>query len=143
MSRDKYDSRYFHEFMKHAISTFNNIMDRNDIDNKTKIILIKRLSDYVQQAIKVEHFNYYDLKHTLSGVKNRSSAWDCVNYIREILDILKSEIPEIIEVSFIEDKLASIEMIIMKSIENMRIKKPKGFILREWHGSTGPYRIDD
>lgn len=92
---------------------------------------------------ELEIFAFYDLKSVLSGAKDRSSVWTCVNYIREIIDILRSEAPELLELAFIDEKLASIEMILMKCIDNMKIDKPKGFVLREWHGATGPYRIDD
>ena len=86
-----------------------------------------------------EIYAFYNLKSVLSGAKNRSNAWECVNYLRETIDIVKDNAPDLFELSFIDEKLASVEMLLMKCIDNLKIDKPKGFVLREWHGSTGPY----
>ena len=67
------------------------------------------------------------------------NIWDCINDVREIIDILKSETPELLDATFIEVKLANIDYIFMKLAKIMKIPYPKGFVLKKWNASIGPY----
>ena len=80
-----------------------------------------------------------ELYRVLSGKTTNRNMWNCVNEIREIIDILKSEAPELLEVTFIESQLASMDRLLMKSIKIMQIPQPRGFVLRKWNASIGPY----
>lgn len=62
-----------------------------------------------------------------------------VNDIREIIDILKLEAPELLEVTFIESQLASLDQLLMETINIMQPPQPRGFVLRKWNASIGPY----
>ena len=84
-----------------------------------------------------------ELYGVLSGKTTTRNIWNCVNDIREIIDILKSETPELLEVTFIESQLASLDRLLMKSIKIMKIPRPRDFVLRKWNASIGPYNNDD
>lgn len=75
----------------------------------------------------------------LTGKRRNLNAWHYINDLRETIDILKKESPELIEVTFIESKFASLDAMLMELVHLLNIPKPKGFVLREWNGSTGPY----
>lgn len=81
-----------------------------------------------------------ELYRVLSGKTTNCNIWNCVNDIREIIDILKLEAPELLEVTFIESQLASMDRLLMKSIKIMQILQPRGFVLRKWNASIGSYR---
>lgn len=80
-----------------------------------------------------------ELYRVFSGKTTNRNIWNCVNDIREIIDILKSETPELLEVTFIESQLASMDRLLMKSIKIMQIPQPRGFVLQKWNASIGPY----
>lgn len=84
-----------------------------------------------------------ELYYVLSGKTTNRNIWNCVNDIREIIDILKLEAPELLEVTFFESQLASMDRLLMKSIKIMQLPKPRGFVLRKWNASIGPYDNDD
>ena len=84
-----------------------------------------------------------ELYRVLSGKATTRNIWNCVNDIREIIDILKLEAPELLEVTFIESLLASLDRLLMKSIKIMQPPQPRGFVLRKWNASIGSYDNDD
>lgn len=84
-----------------------------------------------------------ELYSVLSGKTANHNIWNCVNDIREIIDILKLEAPELLEVTFIESQLASLDQLLMETINIMQSPQPRGFVLRKWNASIEPYDNDD
>lgn len=74
----------------------------------------------------------------LSGKYSYKNIWNCINDVREIIDILNFESPHVMEVTFIELQLAGLDAVLMNVAEILQIEKPKNFVLRDWNGSIGP-----